>query len=258
MDIGFGRDYGSCTVSIGNSKVITQVSAYVGEPKLTRPSEGIIKIRVDLSMLGRANYDTSKNSDECVQLSRLLQKGIQDARCIDLESLCIIGGQKVWHIQVDISILNHEGNIIQAASMSALSALAHFRRPEVTVEDGKITFHSLDVKESVRFEMLHFPILMKFCFLKGTTFLDPSDQEEKYCDGFLIVGANIFNDITLVQIGGKSLLSKQQIMKQLDLAISNIKIVNQQLKIALDKDELERKKNRSFKGSIYQVLARLH
>lgn len=264
LHISFGQDYGCCLVSIGNSKIMTQVSAVIGEPRLTRPSEGIISIRVDLAMLGSTHYDTSRNSEECVQLSRLLHKGIRDARCLDLESLCIISGEKVWHIQVDLNVLNHEGNLIEVASISALAALAHFRRPEVGVEDGNVVIFSHEMRDPVRFSMLHFPFLIKFAFFKEATvsFVDPSEEEEKFCDGYLIVGANVFREITLLHIAGKSLIPKEQILKQCNFALSQTKLLNDKLKSALDKDEQERqaakKAKQVFRGGIYENLARVY
>lgn len=264
LSISFGPDYGCCLTTIGNSKVLTQISANIAEPRLTRPSEGIINIRVDLSLLGSANYDTSRGSEECVQLTRLLHKGIKDARCIDLESLCIISGEKVWHIQADVAVLNHEGNLIEAASISTLAALAHFRRPEVSVEDGKVIVHSFDLREPIGFTVLHYPFLMKFAFFKEATisFVDPSEDEERFCDGYLIIGANVFKDITLLHIAGKSLISKDQILKQCNYAIKRTRRLNDEVKNALVQDEQERqvakKEKRSFKGNIYEALAKVH
>lgn len=264
LNISFGADYGCCLVALGNSKVMTQISAIIAEPRPTRPSEGVINIRVDLSMLGNTCYDTSRNSDECVQLSRLLHKGIRDARCIDLESLCIIGGEKVWHIQLNVAVLNHEGNLIEASSISALAALAHFRRPDVSVEDGNVIVHSFDNREPVRFTMLHFPFLMKFAFFKEATvsFVDPTEDEEKFCDGYLIVGANVIREITLLHIAGKSLIPKDQILKQCNYAVTQTKVLNDKLKDALDKDEAgrqaARKEKKFFKSNIYEVLASVY
>lgn len=243
---------------------MTQVSAAINEPRLTRPSEGVINIRVDLSMLGSANYDTSRNSDECVQLTRLLHKGIKDARCIDLESLCIISGEKVWHIQVDVTVLNHEGNLIEAASVSALAALAHFRRSDVSIEDGKVVVHPFESREPIRFTVLHIPFLVKYAFFKDATicYVDPSEDEEKFCDGYLIIGANIHKDITLLHISGRSLISKDQILKQCNHAIRRTRDLNDVFKAALDKDEAERKEAKKqkqfYKGTLYEVLAKTY
>lgn len=262
LNIGFGPDFGCCLAALGNTKVMTQVSAVIAEPRLTRPSEGVMNIRADLSMLGSASYDTSRNSDQCVQLSRLLHKGIRDARCIDLESLCIISGEKVWHIQVDVNVLNHEGNLIEAACVSALGALAHFRRPEVAVDDGNVIVYSFETREPVHLTILHFPFLIKFAFFNEVPICDPTEDEEKYCDGYLIVGANVVREITLLHIAGKSLISKDQILKQCNYAVSQTKVLNDRLKQALDKDEVERQAARkgktSYKGTIYEVLANVY
>lgn len=264
LNISFGPDYGCCLATIGNTKVLAQISANIGEPRLTRPSEGVVNIRVDLSLLGSASYDTSRNSDECVQLTRLLHKGVKEARCIDLESLCIISGERVWHIQADVAILNHEGNLIEAASISTLGALAHFRRPEVSVEDGHVIIQPVELRDPVKFAMLHFPFLMKYAFFKegNVSYVDPSEDEERFCDGYLIVGANIFKDITLLHISGKSLISKDQILKQCNYAVKRTRILNEQVKRALELDEQERQKakkeKRFHKGTIYEVLSLVH
>lgn len=264
LNISFGQDYGCCLASIGNTKVMTQVSAVIGEPRLTRPSEGVLNIRVDLTMLGSTNYDTSRNSEVCVQLSRLLHKGIRDARCLDLESLCIIGGEKVWHVQVDVTVLNHEGNLIETASISALAALAHFRRPEVGIEDGNIVIYSHEMRDPVKLTMIHYPFLIQFAFFKDATisFVDPTEEEEKFCDGYLIVGANIFKEITLLFVAGKSVIPKDQILKQCSHAIGQTKILSDRLKEALDKDDSERliarKEKRIYKGTIFKVLSRVY
>uniref|UniRef100_A0A6G1SMB4 Exosome complex component RRP45 n=1 Tax=Aceria tosichella TaxID=561515 RepID=A0A6G1SMB4_9ACAR len=260
LSISFGPDFGCCLAAIGNTKVLTQISSTIAEPRLTRPSEGILNIRVDLSLLGSTNHDTSRNSEECVQLTRLLHKGIKEARCIDLESLCVVSGEKVWHIQADVIIMNHEGNLIEAASISTLAALAHYRLDVVKAENGP----AAEPNERISFSMLHFPFLMKFAFFKEATisYVDPSEDEERFCDGYLIVGANIFKDITLLHISGKSLISKDQIFKQCNYAVKRTRELNEIVKRALFNDEQERQKaekeKRFYKGNIYEVLAKVH
>lgn len=264
LNISFGPDFGCCLATMGNTKVLTQISSTIAEPRLTRPSEGVLNIRVDLSLLGSTNYDTSRNSEDCVQLTRLLHKGIKEARCIDLDSLCVVSGEKVWHIQADVIIMNHEGNLIEAASISTLAALAHYRRPDVSVEDGQVKVKNSEADNLISFSMLHFPFLMKFAFFKEATisYVDPSEDEERFCDGYLIVGANIFKDITLLHISGKSLISKDQIFKQCNYAVKRTRELNEVVKRALFEDEQERqrakKENRFYKGNIYEVLAKVH
>lgn len=66
-------------------------------------------------------------SEYGVELNRLLERCIKESRCVDTESLCIVSGEKVLAIRVDVHVLNHDGNIIDCASIAAITALAHFR-----------------------------------------------------------------------------------------------------------------------------------
>ena len=50
---------------------------------------------------------------------------------------------QVWEVRVDIKVLNHSGNILDASSLAAITALAHFKRPDVSVDDGNITIVSI-------------------------------------------------------------------------------------------------------------------
>lgn len=43
---------------------------------------------------------------------------------------------------MDLHLLNHDGNIIDAASIAAIVALCHFRRPDVSVQGDEVTLVS--------------------------------------------------------------------------------------------------------------------
>lgn len=83
---------------------------------------------------------------------------------MDREALCIVAGQKVssslvlgtavlealtdfcwkvWSIRVDAHFLDDEGNMLDCASIAAMTALRHFRRPDVTVIGEEVTIASL-------------------------------------------------------------------------------------------------------------------
>jgi exosome complex RNA-binding protein Rrp42 (RNase PH superfamily) len=49
----------------------------------------------------------------------------------DTEALCVVAGERVWQLRVDVHILDHGGNLIDAAALAAIAALQHFRRPGV-------------------------------------------------------------------------------------------------------------------------------
>lgn len=50
--------------------------------------------------------------------------------------------EQVWSIRVDVHFLDDEGNMLDCASMAAITALRHFRRPDVTVVGEDVTIVS--------------------------------------------------------------------------------------------------------------------
>ena len=79
-----------------------------------------------------------RQSDQSVELNRLLERNVKQSRFLDVESLCIRGGEKVWQIRVDLNVLNHDGNILDCANIALVCAVAHFRLPEVSVIGDEI------------------------------------------------------------------------------------------------------------------------
>lgn len=103
---------------------------------------GTLGVHLHLSPMCAEGVEPGKPSDALVEASRLVERGLKHSRAVDLESLCVIAGRKVWNVRVDITVLDACGNIVDAASIAAVAALADFRRPEVTVAGGQeITIH---------------------------------------------------------------------------------------------------------------------
>lgn len=46
----------------------------------------------------------------------------------------------MWHLRVDVHVLDHQGALVDACGLAALAALMAFRRPDVTVggDDGQV------------------------------------------------------------------------------------------------------------------------
>lgn len=48
----------------------------------------------------------------------------------------------MWSIRVDLQFFDHEGNLVDCACIAAITALLHFRRPDVTVIGEEVTIVS--------------------------------------------------------------------------------------------------------------------
>ncbi len=129
-------DVGSVIVSLGATRVSAVVTATVGDPFPTNPNEGRVMLNVNdtvkhASMSQRTLYENLIQA----HLSRI----IVQLATVRKEALCIIPGERVWILRVDVKILNNDGNVTDGAALAALAALKHFRLQQTTVDDGIVT-----------------------------------------------------------------------------------------------------------------------
>lgn len=86
---------------------------------------------------------------------------------------------QVWALRVDVHILDHHGNLADAASLSALAALLAFRRPEATLEAGdsgegqQVVVHPPEVREPLPLSIHHTPLCITFASFQVSIGLEP-------------------------------------------------------------------------------------
>ncbi|XP_055941603.1 exosome complex component RRP45-like [Argiope bruennichi] len=242
LNIKFLKEWGGCIVYLGNTVVLSQVTAEVTEPKASSPTEGALQVNFEVSPMSAPDVNLSRSSNEFVELQRSLERCIRDSKCIDLESLCIVAGIKVWTIKVDIRAMNDDGNLLECGSIAAISALSHFKRPDVTVVGTEVTVHSLDDREPVSLNLHHMPIGINMAlFCQGTYIvLDPTEAEERISDGCYIIGMNAHQEVCFIHRKGSLLLPEETIKKCIELAIRRAQTVTQTIRAALDDDEYKR------------------
>uniref|UniRef100_A0A0N5ABA9 Exosome complex component RRP45 n=1 Tax=Syphacia muris TaxID=451379 RepID=A0A0N5ABA9_9BILA len=158
-----GSEFGTCLTTVGKTKVFTQVSCNIIEPRSgPRGFMGAVEVQVDMSPMGSPAYEDGRLGSQGIELTRILETLIRDGGVIDLESLCLRADKQVWQIRVDVHILDSDGSLADCASISALTALAHFRRPDVTIETDSMIVHTSDQKMPIPLNVYHIPICITF------------------------------------------------------------------------------------------------
>ncbi|KOC71294.1 Exosome complex component RRP45 [Habropoda laboriosa] len=219
VKIYFGSNWGSCIVSLGQTRVIVQVTCDIQQPKTSRSNEGMLHINVELNPLAAQHFDSGKLSEFSILISRQLEKCFKDSKCIDLESLCIIVDKKVWNIRVDINIINHDGNLIDCASIATLAALSHFHRPDVTSNGEDIMIHPFSEKDPLPLTLYHYPVCVSFItFESGNTVMDPTYIEERVGVAQLTLGINSYRELCSLHF---NYLTKTMTVEDVISAVSN-------------------------------------
>lgn len=209
-----GQRPGQVMARIGDTKVYAAVTADVVIPPLDRAFEGQLQVFVEV-FPGAYPPDTlSTDLDGSkMSLQRLLDRSIKMSKSVDTESLCILPGQRVWSIRVDVHVLDDDGSVGDAAVLAAMTALSMFKRPAVQVEEGQVKVFSEFEKHPVPLTIMHFPFSCTFAFSstsvgegddqsgdtkmedssitpKDLVLCDPSYMEEKALDGCMTIVMN--------------------------------------------------------------------
>lgn len=198
------EEYGYVELTWGLTKLSIRVSCEIENPFEDRPFEGIFNINTEISSMASSQFENGKNSDDEILISRLIEKAIRRSNALDLENLCIIAGSKVWSIRVDLNFLNYDGGLIDASSIGVMTALSHFKKPDISINGEEIIIHSYEERQPIPLSILHIPICVSFSFfnpngkeenIKGElneeiSIIDANQREELIRDGNLVITIN--------------------------------------------------------------------
>ncbi|XP_035780821.1 exosome complex component RRP45-like [Anopheles albimanus] len=244
LRISFGSEWGMVHVLLGQTRVLARVTCEVVQPKATRPNEGMLFVNVELGPMAAPHFDGGRQSDESVHLNRILERALKDSGCVDLESLCLVAEEKVWNLRIDVNVLNHEGNVIDCCSIAALTALAHFKRPDITVDGENVIVHTLEEKEPIKVTLFHYPICVSYAiFNKGTVAVaDPSYLEERVAEAMMVFGINSYGELCGLHLGGITLTSADLLLRTSVKASKRARLLVEKIKAAIAKDAADREK----------------
>lgn len=171
---------GSAQVDMGNTRVLVGVKMVVEEPMRDTPEQGNLIVSAELLPLASANYETGPPSPESIELARVVDRGIRSAESIDVEGLFIEEG-KVWSVYVDIYVLNYGGNLLDASSIAAMTALMSTKIPKY--EEGKVIYN----ERKDRLKISTVITSTTFVKINDKILIDPDRDEEIAADSRLTV-----------------------------------------------------------------------
>jgi len=228
IEITFGvsnKAEGSVKVKMGKSEVVCGIKMNTQEPYTDHENEGTLTTSMELLPLSSPYFDYGQPTIEAVEIARVVDRGVRESRFVDFEKLCIKPGEKVWGINVDLAVLNEDGNLIDAGALAAILALMTARFPEYdektdTVKFGEFTDKKLPLKHE------NMP-LTTTCFKIGDKiFIDPTREEEDTTDGRITIEVTKPEKeemITAMQKGGDAVFSQEEVIKMVEEAVKNFK-----------------------------------
>ena len=208
------RAEGSARILLGKTEVMVGTKIEVGEPFSDVPNEGVLTVNAELVPLASPTFEPGPPNENAIELARIVDRGIRESKAIDLEKLCIKPGKKVFIVFVDVYILNHDGNLIDASAMAALAALLNTKMFNYEVEEGEIKVKPGYTPLPIR----NYPIAVTFAKINDKIIVDPWLEEEQVMETRLTITIDKDGKICAIQKGGYGYFTVQQILEAAKIA----------------------------------------
>ncbi|HIJ08728.1 TPA: exosome complex protein Rrp42 [Candidatus Bathyarchaeota archaeon] len=208
------RAEGSARIRLGKTEVLVGVKIATGEPFPDTPNEGVLTVNAELVPIASAAFEPGPPDENSIELARVVDRGIRESKAIDNAKLVIEPGKKVFVVFVDVYVLNHDGNLIDASALAAVSALVNTKMPNYEIKEGEVKikagYSPLPLK--------HHPITVTLAQINGKLVVDPWIEEEQVMDARISMAFNDEGNICAIQKGGNGFFTPQKILEASKLA----------------------------------------
>lgn len=217
VEVGvIGRADGSAKVSIGDTVVLAGVKYEVGQPFPDAPDLGVLAVNAEFLPLASPTFESGPPDENAVELARIVDRGLRRAGSIDLSKMCLIPGRSVWIAWIDMYVLNHGGNLIDASSLAASLALLTSKMPTAEVREGEVR---VDFNNKASPPLAELPVTVTISKVGEWLIVDPTLDEEEVSDARLSISV-ASGKICAIQKGGEGSFEVEEVRKALKIALS--------------------------------------
>ncbi len=208
------RAEGSARIRLGKTEVLVGVKIETGEPFPDTPKDGVLTVNAELVPLASPAFEPGPPDESSIELARIVDRGIRESKAVSSDKLVIEPGKKVFVVFVDVYVLNHDGNLIDAAALAAVSALTNTKMPNYEIENG-------EVKIKTGYSPLPLnshPVTVTMAKINDKLIVDPATEEEQVMDARISMAINDDGNICAIQKGCAGFFTPQQLLEASKIA----------------------------------------
>jgi exosome complex component RRP42 len=153
---------------MGDTIVFAGVKFQIMQPYPDRPNQGGLMCSAEVRPIAGRHWEAGPPSPESIELGRVVDRGIRESGCIDVDSLCIIPGEKAWQVILDLFAISDDGNLFDAFALAGITALRNATIPAERFEVG----------EDEPLTLSKTPIMCSYHRVGGRFVYDASGREE--------------------------------------------------------------------------------
>lgn len=230
----FKKAEGSAYVEIGDTCIAAGVKFDIGTPFPDTPNEGVIMTEGEILPIASFDVEPGPPSDEEIELSRVVDRGIRESKMIDLSKLVVAPKEKVIKVYLDFSVISNSGNLIDAANLAVVAALSTAVCPDIRELNESPSATIYDVSQ-VPLPIRDCPIAITTYDLGGNLLVDPTAEEELLMNARLTITHTKDDLICAMQKGEAGAITSDYIFKALEVAKDKSKELREILMKAVNK-----------------------
>jgi exosome complex component RRP42 len=200
---------GSARVKLGNTEVVAGVKVETGEPFEGLENKGALILSAEVLPTASPYIEPGPPDEEAVELARVVDRGIRESEMLDLTKLVLTPGEIVYVIFVDCSVINADGNLFDATSYAAVSALLDSKLPVFEIRDGKV----VDTEEKQNPPITTLPVSITAVRIGDSIILDPTAEEEACMDSRITITTNSDHNFAAIQKGSTGAFTVEQLKR---------------------------------------------
>ncbi|MBA3285355.1 MAG: exosome complex protein Rrp42 [Nitrosopumilus sp.] len=205
---------GSAKVKLGNTEVLAGVKVETGEPFEGLENKGALIMSAEVLPTASSHVEPGPPDEEAIELSRVVDRGVRESKMLDLDKLALIPGKIVYTIFVDCSIINSDGNLLDATSYAVVAALLTCNLPVFEVQNDKV----VDTGNIMPPPITTIPISVTAVKIGDSVLLDPTMEEEACMDARLTITSESDGNLVAAQKGYTGPFTINQILRSVEIA----------------------------------------
>lgn len=197
---------GSALVKVGKTQVIAGIKVEHAEPFPDKPDNGMLIVNAELLPLASPTFEPGRPNENAIELARVVDRGIRESNAIDLDKLVIKSGEDVWAVFIDIYVLDHDGNLIDASALAAIAALLNAK----PLEDEAWTLPEFPIQKR--------PVTVTVAKINNKLIIDPCLDEEGVMDARISIATIEDGSICAMQKGGIGYFLREELEQAYEMA----------------------------------------
>lgn len=226
IDVGvIPKANGSARVRLGDTEVVCGVKIQPDRPFSDVGDRGIFICTAELLPLSHPTVETGPPNEAVIELARVVDRGIRESHMIDLPQLVIKENVSVVGVFADNVVIDHDGNLFDACSYAATSAVLSARMPIWEYGDDGPALKEGDLP----LPTTTIPVSVTMAKIGNHIVVDPNSDEWECMDARITITTNSDRNICAIQKGGKNGFTFDELAACGDLAVKSADAIRSML-----------------------------